>query len=99
MIFPLGHISRTFEFVTRKKMAGIALTERLLDSYLGIFRRLDVPSRKKLISKLNESLTTEEIRPTGLSALFGAWEDSRSADEIIADIREARIRKRDIESL
>lgn len=80
-------------------MAGFAVTERMLDGYLGFLRRLDTAAKKRLIIRLTESIEADDKAPSDIGALFGAWSDSRSSDDIIRDIREARTPNRDIEPL
>lgn len=75
---------------------GLSLTKAAIDKYFGFLTRLDNASKKKLIAKLTKSLN-EEVQPkVDLQSLYGAWEDSRSSDEIIREIKEARKSKRDI---
>lgn len=80
-------------------MARLSVTERMLDGYLGFLRRLDTDAKKRLIIRLTESIESESSVPSDIGALFGAWSDSRSSDEIIRDIRAARTPNRDIEPL
>lgn len=79
-------------------MGNISISNKALDKYFGLLSRLDNSSKKKLIIKLTESLEFEK-KETDLKSLFGAWEDSKDADEIIKEIRDSRVNKREIESL
>ena len=76
---------------------GLAITNKTLDKYFGFLRRLDNNSKKRLIIKLTESIETENKNPFNLKSLYGAWEDSKESDEIIAQIRNSRINNREIE--
>ena len=58
--------------------------------------KLDNVSKKKLIVKLTESIEVKEESSFDLASLYGAWEDSRSSDEIIKEIRDSRIEKNDL---
>lgn len=80
-------------------MAGLAVSDRMLDGYLGFLRRLDIAAKKQLIIRLTESIEAGDKPPADIGTLFGAWSDSRSSDEIIRDIREARTPNRDIDPL
>ena len=79
-------------------MGNISINNKALDKYFRLLSRLDNSAKKKLIIKLTESLEFAK-KETDLKSLFGAWEDSRDADEIIKEIRESRVNKREIESL
>ncbi len=65
---------------------GIALTNNMIDKYFGFLKKLDGDSKKKLIVKLTESEVNEN-KEFDLNRLYGAWEDSRSSDEIIKEIK------------
>lgn len=58
---------------------------------------LDNGSKKRIIIKLTRSIDDKKSSKTEFENLFGAWEDSRSAEEIIDDIRNARTQNRKIE--
>jgi hypothetical protein len=79
-------------------MENITIDNKTLDKYVRFLTRLDNNTKRKLIIKLTESLEFEEKEPD-LKSLFGAWEDSRDAAEIIKDIRESRVNKHDVGSL
>lgn len=72
---------------------GYSITNNSIDKYLGFLTRLDIVSKKKLIIKLTESIDNYENKPYDLKKLYGAWEDSRSSDEIINSIRLSRSEK------
>jgi len=59
-----------------------------------IVRNRDVPSKKKLVVRLEESLEPEV--QTDFSACFGAWQDDRDAEEIVREIERARQNCRDV---
>jgi hypothetical protein len=77
-------------------MGNISINNKALDKYFGLLSRLDNSAKKRLIIKLTESLEFE-TKKSDLKSLFGAWEDSRDSDEIIKEIRESRVNKREIE--
>ncbi len=78
-------------------MASLTLSNETLEKYFDILKNLDKRSKRKLISKLTESLDYKtEIKD--LSSLFGSWEDTRNSDEIIKEIRESRMEKTDLSS-
>ncbi len=79
-----------------KNMGNLSINNKVLDKYFGLLNKLDNSAKKKLIIKLTESLDVEK-KESDLKSLFGAWEDSRDADQIIKEIKESRINKRDTE--
>jgi hypothetical protein len=80
-------------------MGTLALTNNTIDKYFGYLRKLDNNSKKKLIISLTESIETNEDKPFDLKSIFGAWDDPRDSDEIINQIREARVNYPEIEEL
>ncbi|MDZ7775932.1 MAG: hypothetical protein U5L09_10245 [Bacteroidales bacterium] len=74
----------------------ITLTNKSIDKYFGFLTRLDNVSKKRLIIKLTESIKEKSDKPVDLKSLYGAWEDSRSSDEIINEIHTSRVEKNDI---
>lgn len=75
---------------------SLALTNTTIDKYFGFLTKLDNLSKKKLIIKLTESIEINEESDFDLSSLYGAWEDSKTSDEIIKEIRNSRVDKKDI---
>ena len=69
-------------------MGSLVLNNSTLDKYFGILKNLDTGSKKKLIKKLTESLQTKRHSTFGVDDLYGAWQDSRNADDIIDYIEE-----------
>lgn len=72
---------------------GLALKNTIIDKYFAFLTRLDNVTKKKLIVKLTESLEVKEKNAFNLSSLSGAWEDSRTSDEIISDLKSSRVEK------
>ncbi len=75
-------------------MGHLAISSKILDKYFGFLINLDNSSKKRLIIRLTESIETEKKENTDLSLLYGAWTDDRDSDEIIREIRNSRIEKR-----
>ena len=75
-------------------MANLTLNNKTLEEYFSLLKGLDDLSKKKLIIKLTESLDKKEEK-VDLRTLFGAWEDDKDSDEIIKEIIESRIEKRE----
>ena len=79
-------------------MGNISINNKALEKYFGLLRRLDNSAKKKLIIKLTASLEFEK-KESDLKSVFGAWEDSRDSDEIIKEIKESRVNKREMENV
>lgn len=75
-------------------MMSLALKNSTIDKYFGFLTKLDNVTKKRLIVKLTESIEVKEKKKIDLASLYGAWEDSRSSDEIIDDIRKSRVEKK-----
>ncbi len=75
---------------------ALALNNEIIEKYFGFLTRFDTRSKKKLISKLEESIRNPNEKTAGIDHLYGAWEDSKSSDEIIREIKDSRIDKKDI---
>lgn len=74
---------------------SLAIKNTSIDKYFGFLTRLDNVTKKRLIVKLTESIEVKEKKHFDLASLYGAWEDSRSSDEIINEIRNSRVEKKD----
>ncbi|MBS1573112.1 MAG: hypothetical protein JST62_12005 [Bacteroidetes bacterium] len=73
---------------------NIALKNKTIDKYFGFLTRLDNNSKKRLIVKLTESIEVKDKKYFDLKSLYGAWEDERTSDEIINDIKNSRVEKK-----
>jgi hypothetical protein len=78
-------------------MGNLSINNKTLEKYFELLKDLDNLSKKKLIIKLTESLEVNK-EVADLESLFGAWEDSRSSDEIVREIRDSRVNKHNLES-
>lgn len=88
-------IEKLITFV-KSIVMGLALTNSTIDKFFGFLSKLDNVSKKKLIVKLTESIEIKENKNFDLHSLSGAWEDSRSSDEINKDINNSRVNKTDL---
>ena len=79
-------------------MGNLSLNNNTLEKYFGILKNLDDNSKKNLIIKLTKSLQTNKEDFREIDEIFGAWKDSREADDIIADIESSRRNKEEKES-
>jgi len=92
-------------------MSTLQLSDTLLDDYVTLFTQLEQQDQTVLLDKLMESMRRdisisknrdedfyylpEPANPKTLEELAGAWVDDRSAEEIIADLRQSRTPNRD----
>jgi len=80
-------------------MGNLVVNNSTLDKYFGILKNLDVDSKKNLIVKLTKSINSNPKSKLSLNKIYGSWQDSRTADEIIEEIEQSRFNNRDIEDL
>lgn len=78
-------------------MADLIISNKLLEKYFSLLNGFDIKSKKQLISKLTASMENSSKNNSKLDELFGAWMDTRDSDEIISEIRAARIEKQSTE--
>ena len=77
-------------------MSTIALSNMIVENHFRFLKNLDIASKKRLIVKLIETIDKPQ-NTDKLDKLFGAWKDSRDADEIVDDIRKSRVNSRELE--
>ncbi len=75
-----------------------AIGNKIVDSYLKIMKNWDNETKKNLIIKLTQSIDTKDKKQRDFSSCFGAWEDNRTADQIIEDLKADRVDNPEIES-
>tara|TARA_R110002033_G_scaffold1394_7_gene12359 strand:- start:5679 stop:5924 length:246 start_codon:yes stop_codon:yes gene_type:complete len=80
-------------------MGNLAISNKILDKYFGYLKNLDNTAKKNLIIKLTKSLETKSDKTFDIKSIFGAWEDDRTSDEIISEIKSSRVEKRNTASL
>lgn len=73
------------------------ITKRIVNNYLRYMRNWDNETKKDLIIKLTASIDSKSKEKYDFSSCFGAWEDDRSAEEIISDLRADRVNNDEIE--
>jgi len=76
----------------------ISIENKKVANYFKFIKNWDVASKKDLISKLSNSIKSRPNDEFDFSSSFGAWEDERTADEIIEDIYSSRVNKTETES-
>jgi hypothetical protein len=75
----------------------ISTSNKKVNSYFRFMKNWDNKSKKDLIIKLTESIDYDSINKNDFSACFGAWVDSRTADEIVNDLYADRVNNNEIE--
>lgn len=79
-------------------MSSLSVSNKMLDKYFGYLKNLDNKAKRSLISKLTKSLDSKSKKEFDLKSIFGAWEDDRDSDAIIASIKSSRVNKINTES-
>jgi hypothetical protein len=72
---------------------GLSLTNATIDKYFNFLKIFDVKSKKRLVLKLNESIEKELDTSIQIDSLFGDWEDNKSSNIIIKEIKDSRVNK------
>lgn len=80
-------------------MGSLAVSNKILDKYFGYLKNLDNNTKKNLIIKLTKSIETKSKEPFDIKTIFGAWEDERTSDEIINEIKASIVEKPNTASL
>ncbi|MDP4275201.1 MAG: hypothetical protein Q8907_13065 [Bacteroidota bacterium] len=72
---------------------------QIIDGYWGLLSNLPASMKHKLIERLSKSVNKDissiDVR---FERSFGAWDDSRDAEDIISEIKNSRTFNREIES-
>lgn len=78
-------------------MGGLVISNKILEKYFGYLKSLDNTAKRNLINKLTKSLDSKPKKVFDIKSIFGAWEDEKTSDEIIDEIRSSRIEKQNSE--
>lgn len=76
---------------------SVITEKRIANSYFRFMKNWDNETKKELIIKLTSSIDDKPKDKFDFSSCFGAWEDERTADEIINEIHSDRVNKGEIE--
>ncbi|MGB5981503.1 MAG: hypothetical protein WBG46_05105 [Nonlabens sp.] len=68
------------------------VSKKVLDSYVTILSGLDDRARDYIMKKLAK-IKDRPDEKKDFSRFYGAWEDDRTSDEIIKEIRDSRVEK------
>jgi hypothetical protein len=89
---------RIFEHQKGGIMKSLDINTTLIEGYLKLLDNLSPTNKLDLISKLTLSVKTDlKDKKTQFYKAFGAWDSKESAEKIIADIKNSRSFKRQIE--
>ena len=77
----------------------MVISDKILEKYFAYLKHLDNTTKKNLIIKLTKSLEIKSPKPFDIQSIYGAWEDDRSSDQIISEIKSSRVEKGDTMSL
>ena len=76
---------------------SIVKEKRIANSYFRFMKNWDNETKKDLIFRLSASIDDKSKNGSDFSLCFGAWDDERSADEIINEIHSDRTNTKEIE--
>lgn len=77
----------------------IDINKRLVETYFAMISNLGFDSKLDLISKLTSSMRKKShSSDTSVIKLFGAFENDKSAEEIISELRASRVFNKNLES-
>ncbi len=80
-------------------MNTTAFNSKIVEDYLGMLDNLSTSNKLDLIAKLTASVKSDlKPKKSSFKKAFGAFESSKSAEEIIDEIRESRVFNRQVES-
>jgi len=80
-------------------MRTAEINTTLVDGYIGLLDNLSAHNKLDLISKLSASVKIDLTnKKSSFKKSFGAFDTSKSAEEIIEEIRSSRVSTRQIES-
>ncbi|MFN0048730.1 MAG: hypothetical protein ACKVOU_06380 [Cytophagales bacterium] len=79
-------------------MRAIEVNTSIIDGYVGLLDNLSPSDKLDLISKLTISVKSDLAdRKSSFKKAFGAFDSTKSAEEIIEEIRSSRVFNRNIE--
>lgn len=80
-------------------MKTTEINTTIVDGYVGLLDNLSTNNKLDLITKLTASVKTDlSNKKSSFKKAFGAFDSKKSAEEIIEEIRNSRVSKRQIES-
>lgn len=74
-------------------MGGLTISNKILEKYFGYLKYLDNSAKKNLIIKLTKSIETKSNKAFDIESVYGTWDDHRTSDEIINEIKSSRVEK------
>ncbi len=80
-------------------MKTAEINTTIVDGYVGLLDNLSTSDKLDLISQLTVLVKTDLTnKKSSFKKAFGAFESAKTAEEIIADIRNSRVSTRQIET-
>jgi len=79
-------------------MKTAEINTTIVNGYVELLDNLSTSNKLDIISKLSDSVKTDLAnKKSSFKKSFGAWKSKETAEEIIEDIRNSRVSKRQIE--
>ena len=80
-------------------MRAAEINTTIVEGYIGLLDKLSLSNKLELISKLTDSAKTDlRKKESSFKQAFGAFESTKTAEEIIEEIRSSRVSNRKTES-
>ena len=80
-------------------MRAAEINTTIVERYIGLLDKLSLSNKLELISKLTDSAKTDlRKKESSFKQAFGAFESTKTAEEIIEEIRSSRVSNRKTES-
>jgi len=80
-------------------MRAAEINTTIVEGYIGLLDKLSLSNKLELISKLTDSAKTDlRKKESSFKEAFGAFESTKTAEEIIEEIRSSRVSNRKTES-
>lgn len=79
-------------------MGVLKISDSSISKYFKFLKNLDDHSKTKLIDKLKDSIKTKEKSERNISHLYGKWDDAKSAEDLINEIKNSRLERTSTQS-
>lgn len=73
-------------------MKAADINTTLIDNYFSLLKNLSSDHKLELIARLSKSMKSSKKakKEVSLDSLYGSWDSDQSADELIAELKNAR---------
>jgi hypothetical protein len=73
-------------------MKAVDYNTTLIDNYFGLLKGLSSDDKLELIARLSKSMKSSQVEKdeVSLDSLYGSWISEETADELVAELKNAR---------